>query len=110
MTFNEHIYNICEKAIKCGRSLYPLLHKKSTFNYKNKMLLYKMCRRPIMTHGSQVWYPKAANTHKKKLQIIQNKSLKLIFNQETFSALVDRLNRSFEDRNRFSSHELIRNL
>lgn len=125
ITFKEHIYNICEKAIKCGRSLYPLLHKKSTLNYKNKMLLYKMCIRPILTYGSQVWYSKAANTHKKKLQIIQNKNLKIIFNlplrystyylhrnfnQETFSALVDRLNRSFEDRNRFSSHELIRNL
>lgn len=66
-----------EKASKCVKSIYPLLAKKLKLSLHNKNTLYKSMIRPIMTYGSPVWY-KTAFTHIKKLQIIQNKSLKLI--------------------------------
>lgn len=78
LSFKSHINSICEKSMKCSRALFPLLNKRSQLNFKNKLLLYTMCIRPILTYGSQVWYHKAAKTYRKKLQIIQNKNLKII--------------------------------
>lgn len=78
-----------------------------------------------MTYGCQVWYMKAAKTYRKKLQIIQNKNLKIIFNlprrystfrlhrnynEDTLSMVISKLTKSFEDRNRCSNYDLIRNI
>ena len=79
LNFKEHIASACLKANRCGRSLYPILNRKSKLNFKNKLLLFKMCIRPILTYGCQIWYG-CAKTHLKKLQIIQNKNLKIIYN------------------------------
>ena len=42
LTYKEHVGNICNKAIRCGRALYPLLNRKSKLNTKNKCLLYNL--------------------------------------------------------------------
>lgn len=76
-SFGPHIKKTAEKASKCFRSLYPLLAKKSKLSHHNKNILYKSMIRPLMTYGCPVWH-KAAHTHTKRLQIIQNKTLKLI--------------------------------
>lgn len=125
LTFREHILQTSNKAINCGRALYPLLNRKSQLNQKNKLLLYKMCIRPIMTYGCQVWSSRIAKTYMKKLQIIQNKNLKIIFNlprryptthlhvnykQDLFNTLVNKLTTRFEDKNRSSNIEILRNL
>lgn len=77
LTFEPQIKKAAEKSTKCLRSLYPLLSKTSKLSSKNKNILYKSVIRPVMTYGCPVWY-QAATTHIKKLQVIQNKSLKLI--------------------------------
>lgn len=125
LTFKEHISYISRKALRCGRALFPLLNRKSSLNVQNKILLYKMCIRPIMTYGCQVWSKLCAKTHFKKLQIIQNKNLKIIFNknrrystrrlhikfkQDTFENVVSNLTKRFEDRNRSSTYLTLRNL
>lgn len=84
-----------------------------------------MCIRPIMTYGCQMWYQKTAKTHLKKLQIIQNKNLKIIFNlprryptvllhrnynQNTINTHCEDLSCKFEERCRSSNFELLRNL
>lgn len=76
-TFAPQCNKATEKANKCVRSLYPLLSKRSRLSDKNKNILYKSVIRPVMTYGCPVWY-QVAKTHIKKLQIIQNKTLKLI--------------------------------
>ena len=80
LTLKQHIQRTYMKAIRCGRALFPLLNCKSSFNVKNKILLYRFCIRPIMMYGCQMWPTKCARTHLKKLQIIQNKNLKIIYN------------------------------
>lgn len=125
LSFKEHVLHACDRAIKCGRALYPLLNRKSKLNTKNKLLLYKMCIRPIMTYGCQIWAEICAKTYLKKLQIIQNKNLKIIhnlprlyptsllhrrFKENMFNTITANLSRRFEDRNRSSQHNVIRNL
>lgn len=80
LLFRQHIDAACEKAIKSFRSLWPLLNRRSTLNLKNKNLLFKSVIRPILSYASPVWY-KAAKCHIKKMQIIQNKCLKMIYNK-----------------------------
>lgn len=78
LSFSYHINTIREKAINCSRSLYPFLARKSKLSTKNKMIIYtQVIRSIIITYGCPVWC-KAAKTHLKKLQIIQNKNLKII--------------------------------
>lgn len=125
LSFGENIDMVREKAIRCGRALFPLLNRKSKLNIKNKELLYKSCIRPIMTYACQVWYKKTAKCHIKKLQIIQNKNLKIIHNlnwrhptaslhsrygHEIIEAVMRSQTLSFEERCRRSKYDIIRNL
>ena len=79
LTYKQHLENVCLRAVRCGRTLYPLLNRKSKLSIKNKLLLYNLCIRPILTYGCVVWND-CAKTHMKRVQIIQNKNLKIIFN------------------------------
>lgn len=124
LTFKKHIHNTCINAIRCGRGLYPLLHRRSKLNFKNKLLLYKMCIRPILTYGCQIWKD-CAKTHKRRLQIIQNKNLKIIYNlprrfsttelhtkfrQKTIQTLINDLTLTFNDKCRRSNYAHLRSL
>lgn len=77
LTFGPHITKAREKAINCMRAMFPLLGRKSKLSTKNKYLIYKMVIRPTFTYAAPVW-GHAAKTHIKKLQIVQNKCLKMI--------------------------------
>lgn len=77
LTFATQYNKASEKGTKCIISLYPLLSRKSKLSDENKNILFKSIIRPIMTYGCPVWY-RAAASHIKKLQVVQNKSLKLI--------------------------------
>ena len=55
LTLKNHVDHVVEKAIKCGRALFPLLNRKSILKRQNKLLLYRMCLRPIMTYGC-LWF------------------------------------------------------
>jgi hypothetical protein len=59
--------------------MYPLINRKSSLKTKNKILLYKVGIRPILTYGAPV-FSTAAKTHLKKIQTTQNKILKMILN------------------------------
>lgn len=125
LKFKQHVNYICDKAIKCGRALYPILNRRSKLNQKNKLLLYSMCIRPILTYGCQVWFHKTAKTHSKRLQIIQNKNLKIIhrlppryptdllhsrLNYKKIITFANDLTLSFNEKCRLSNYETIRNL
>ena len=98
-------------------------NSKSSLNVKNKILLYRICIRPIMTYGCQIWSTKCAKTHLKKLQIIQNKNIKIIYNlrrryptiqlhrkykEDMFLTVTSKITQRFEDRNRNSIFDIIR--
>ncbi len=79
LTFNKHVEYIINKVNIVVKCMYSLLHRKSALNIKNKLLLYKVGIRPILTYGAPV-FSKAAKTHLQKIQITQNKILKMILN------------------------------
>lgn len=77
LTFKHHTENTINKINKIVKSLYSLLNKKSPLFTKNKLLLYKSVIMAIMFYASPSW-DECAECYYKKLQIIQNKCLKLI--------------------------------
>ena len=78
LLFNTHISYIVDKINKTTRILYPLINRKSGLSIDNKKLLINAFFHPIMFYGTPVWST-SANCHIKKLQIAQNKLLKMIF-------------------------------
>lgn len=124
LSFKQHIDITCDKSMKCIRSLYPILCKNSKLNHKNKMLVFKMCIRPVLMYACPVWKT-TPKTYIKKLQIIQNKALKIIHGLErTFSTrilherykhkmvseTIESLSLTFFNKCRDSTFELIKDL
>ncbi len=79
LTFNKHVEFIINKVSNAVKCMYPLINRKSSLKTKNKILLYKVGIRPILTYGAPV-FSTAAKTHLKKIQTTQNKILKMILN------------------------------
>lgn len=124
LTFKKHIENATDKALKCFRALYPLISKRSKLNVGNKLTIYKTIIRSIMLYGCCIW-GKAANSHIKKLQVLQNRILKTIFNlprlyrtrelhfryvQQTIKDVIEIQNVAFTNKCRSSVYDLIRSL
>jgi hypothetical protein len=121
LTFASHTAKSIKKAEMAFRILYSFLNRKSKLCIQNKLLLYKSCIRPILCYGVETWFD-CAPTHKKKLQIIQNKCLKIIQNrhwrystaalhEETNMPRIeefgDKIRDKFLQRSRFSENPLI---
>lgn len=83
LTFSPHIDQTIKKTKITVRNLYSLLNRKSILSLDKKLLLFKSVIQPIMLYGSPSW-GRCAITHIKKLQIQQNKCLKLITNKPYF--------------------------
>jgi hypothetical protein len=79
MTLKQHIEYVTGKVNLMTRILYPLLNKKSQLNKHNKLLLYKQVLRPMMTYACPI-LENIAKTHLTKLQVTQNKILKMALN------------------------------
>jgi Reverse transcriptase (RNA-dependent DNA polymerase) len=83
LTWKTHCKMQADKATGAIVKLYPLLARNSKLSMDNKLLLYKVGIRPIMTYASQAW-AYAAKTHLKRLQVIQNKALRMAVNAPWF--------------------------
>lgn len=79
LNFSKHIDYVISRINTAISTLNPLLNQKSNLCVENKLQLYKLAIRPIMTYATPAFHDYLADVHKKKLQVIQNKSLKLIF-------------------------------
>lgn len=77
LNFKDHIPYVVDKLNKATRIMYPLINRKSDLNINNKKLIFKAIFQPIIYYCAPVW-SSTANCHVKKLQIAQNKILKLI--------------------------------
>lgn len=88
LIYQHHINSICIKVNNCFKALYSCLARKSFLSTKNKMIIFKTILRPIMQYGCEIWCT-AAKCHLKKLQTIQNKFLKIIFNLNRRFSTID---------------------
>lgn len=79
LTYKEHVSQVIQKATMGMRILYSLLNRKSSLDTQTKLLLYKASIRPIFTYGAPI-LATIARTHQNKLQIFQNKLLRMIYN------------------------------
>lgn len=75
------------KAHNTLRMLYPLINKNSSLRTKFK-LLYKMCAKPALLYAAPVWAA-AARTHLNKLQKVQNKFLRIIYDPPRYTRTAD---------------------
>lgn len=79
LTFKKQTELAAEKALKYMGMLYPILNRKSKLNYFNKLLIYKIVFQSILLYACPVW-GSCAQCHINKLQLVQNKCLKIILN------------------------------
>lgn len=79
LTFSKHIELSAEKTLKYIGILYPLINRKSKLSRFNKLTLFKTVFQSILLYASPIW-GNCAECHLKKLQIVQNKCLKIILN------------------------------
>ncbi|GBO46472.1 RNA-directed DNA polymerase from mobile element jockey [Araneus ventricosus] len=79
LTFRNHIKYNTDKFWAKVREIIPLIGRKSPLFLKNKVLLFKQILRPILTYASEIW-GLAVKTHLKKVQIMQNKILRIMTN------------------------------
>lgn len=79
LTHGHHVNFLIGKSEKALRALYPLINRKSKISTQNKLILFKSIFRPIFSYASPVWGNCAA-THIKKIQLHQNKILKMMLN------------------------------
>lgn len=88
LNFATHIKNSLSKCDKLTRTLYPLINRRSHLDKNSKLLLYKTVFKPSMTYGFPAWYDCAA-THRKKMQVKQNRLLKMMLNLDPFHPTED---------------------
>jgi hypothetical protein len=85
LLFKQHIEHNVSKTKKAISILYPLLKKGSAVY--SKKILFKSYLLPIMTYACPAW-SNAAPTHISKLQILQNKILRMILNAPYITPIV----------------------
>ncbi|GFY13582.1 RNA-directed DNA polymerase from mobile element jockey [Trichonephila clavipes] len=79
LTYKNHIDYLSDKFWGRIALAISLSGRSSPLSLKNKVILYKQILRPTITYGSPIWGAAAPN-HTKRIQIIQNKILRIITN------------------------------
>ena len=77
LRFDKHVAASLDKCKKLTKMLYPLVCRRSRLSNANKILLYKLIFRPTLTYGLPAWHG-CAQSHRKRLQVQQNKILKMM--------------------------------
>jgi hypothetical protein len=83
LTFAPHLEHIPSKIQKMIGILYPLINRKSKLSPPQKILLYNAVFQPTILYSSVAWQD-CAGAHKRRLQILQNKCLKLILDSSRY--------------------------
>lgn len=81
LNFAHRVKSIIQKAYAAISMLYPLINKNSHVSQNNKLLIYKMCIRPVILYAAPIWSNTCTSNYK-QLQIIQNKCLRMILRAE----------------------------
>ena len=79
LTMKAHVDAFIGKTQATIKLLYPMISRHSKLSYSNKLHIYKAALRPIFSYACPV-FVNMAETHYKRLQILQNKTLKMMIN------------------------------
>lgn len=88
LTFKEHIFKTIKKLNIAIKMLYAFINRKSKLSNANKIIIYKVVFQSILLYGCQVW-GNCAICHLKKLQVSQNKLLKMMLNLSRYHSTTD---------------------
>ena len=124
LTWAEHTTHIQQTAIQRLGQLGPLINKKSKLKKQIQLTLYKGVVLPTLLYACEVW-GYAAHTHIHKLQVVQNKALRIIsgapwyvrgarlhtdYKIETIKEIVFNRTLKFYNKTNKSTNELIKTL
>lgn len=84
LTFRQHIELAISKAKKAMATLFCLLKRNSALDTDAKLLMYTAYIRPILTYAGIIFH-NCAKTHFQKLQILQNKCLRMALNAHYYT-------------------------
>ena len=88
VTLKPHVEYVTNRAHTALRQLYPLISRNSQLDVRNKLLIYKLAIRPIFTYGCPA-FGSMAQTHLQKLQVLQNKFLRIVLNKTRYERITD---------------------
>lgn len=88
LLFRSHVDKVKAKCNKIVKALYPLINRRSKLCLKNKIAIYKQIIAPVIEYAMPVWRT-TAMIHRKTLQIVQNKTLKMILNVPNHTRTVE---------------------
>lgn len=88
LTLEQHVVYVSDRAHTALRLLYPLISRNSHLDVRNKLLIYKLAIRPIFTYGCPA-FGSMAKTHLQKLQVLQNKFLRIVLNKTRYDRITD---------------------
>ncbi|GBL75092.1 RNA-directed DNA polymerase from mobile element jockey [Araneus ventricosus] len=83
LSCRQHIKHNSEKFWNKVHLIIPLIGRHSCLSLNNKVLMNKQVLRPILTYATQIW-GLSAKTHRKKIQTLQNKILRMMTNAPWF--------------------------
>ena len=122
--FKENVIRSIKKTNQRIALIYCLLKKNSPLDTHSKLTLYRSYLRPILTYACPV-FSNCAKSHLAKLQITQNKCLRMILNapyitkitvlhEETnlpyIEEFIDKLTENFYKKAHFNKNKLIKKL
>lgn len=81
-----HVSKTFQKGLKTLNALQPILNRKSNLSPATKLAIYTTFVRPILTYACPVW-SSTADYNYYKLQILQNKALKIAYNTPYYTNL-----------------------
>jgi len=79
LSFGHHVDTVNRKSKQAMATLYCLLKKYSRVRCREKLTIYRSYIRPIFSYSCPVFL-KCAKTHIQKLQVTQNKCLRMALN------------------------------
>lgn len=88
LNYKTHIDTVIAKAKKIISILFCVLKKNSTLNAHSKVFIYKTYIRPILTYAGTIFH-NCPKTYFGRLQILQNKCLRMALNVPYYSRNAD---------------------
>lgn len=92
LNYRAHTDKLKQRCMGLLKSLYPLICRRSRLSRQNKLAVFKMIIAPVVNYAMPVW-GLCAETHKKKLQVVQNKLLRTILDAP-FDTRISELHRA----------------
>ena len=86
LLFKNQIQTSVNKAYGMLNRLFPIINYKSKLHYQVGLVIYKALLRSMVTYACPIW-GQASKVHTKKIQIFQNKCLRLITHLPKFISI-----------------------